>query len=283
MSGEVFARVREGLRLRRPIGYQQLLQASERTGGRIGFIRTGNNLYLAGEEIALEEFVDPSNFESFENVIYENQGLSPDAIEEVELQTYDTAEIDTSPLLEETAFSSTPALAEAGGVAGAAAASAVPSTPILVTGATIAAGTIVVGTTVGVLSNRDTSSDHQDPVVSLPDHRYIGPGNTIDETLPVDVDDDIAREHDIAYERAQTDEDIHEADRVGANEFLSDVIHNNNPHSIAGYIGLKAKETIERQTGVIYGSPVTGKEKWVDIGGDGILIIGLISALTGME
>nr|QRQ90276.1 MAG: hypothetical protein 3 [Parvoviridae sp.] len=252
MSATVFSNIRDGLRLRRPIGYQELLQASQ-SGKRVSFLRVGDNLYLAGEEAQISEFVDPSEIESFEDVIYENQGYSADQVEQIEL---DDIELDTTaenePLLQETSFSSTPGLAEAGGIAGTGAVSAAPSTPIIVTGVAVAAGTIAVGTTVGVLQTKRKSDVHKDPVVSLPDHRYIGPGNTVDETPPIDTDDAIAREHDIAYNKAETQEDVQEADRQGANEFLTDVIHNNNVHSIAGYIGLKAKEKIESVIGVQY-------------------------------
>lgn len=251
MSGEVFTRIREGLRLRRPIGYRQLLRIHQ-SGGRAGFIRVGENLYLAGDEGAITNFVDPAEFESLEDVLYENQGVQQEAIEEIQLDEIEINSSDTTPLLEETSFSATPALAEAGGVAAGTSAAA-PSVGTVVTGVAVTAGLITIGTTVGLLSSdSDNTSDHQDPVVSLPDHRYIGPGNTVDETEPVDVDDDIAREHDIAYEKANTQEDVQEADRQGASEFLSDVIHNNNPHSIAGYIGLKAKEKVESVLGVQY-------------------------------
>ena len=293
MSGEVFVRIREGLRLRN-IGYRRLL-AAQRHGHRVSFIRTGNNLYIAGDEQGVGQFADPAEFESINDVIEFERGTDASAIEEIQLNDFEEINIggETEPLLE-TSLSSTPALAGgggalAGGTTGVAA--GVPGATAVVTGVTIAGGIIAIGTTAGILSNTGGSADdnnnspaeeeHKDPVVSFPDHRYIGPGNTVDSAVPVDTDDEIAREHDIAYERAQTEDDIHEADKQGASEFLTDVIETGNPHSIAGYIGLKAKETIERNTGVIYGLSPTGKQ-WVDIVGVGILIIGLISALIGM-
>nr|QOD39531.1 VP [uncultured densovirus] len=251
MSGEVFTRIREGLRLRRPIGFRELVRIHQ-SGGRAGFIRVGNNLFLAGDEGAITNFVDPSDLESFDDVLYENQGVQQEAIEEIQLDEIEINSSDTTPLLEETSFSATPGLAETGGVV-AAGTSAAPSAGTVITGVAITATVITIGTTVGLLSSdTDTNTVHEDPVVSLPDHRYIGPGNTVDDTLPVDVDDDIAREHDINYEKAQTQEDVQEADRQGASEFLSDVIHNNNIHSVAGYIGLKAKEKVESVIGVQY-------------------------------
>ncbi|AIQ82698.1 structural protein [Sea star-associated densovirus] len=247
MSGEVFARIREGLRLRNPISYRRLLRLQQ-SGGRAGFIRVGENLYLAGDEGSITNFVDPNEVESYEDVIYENQGVAQESIEQIQL---DEIEInDSSPLLEE--FSATPGLAEAGGFAGAGSVAAAPSAATVITSVGITAGIITIGTGVTLLSSDTDTVDHEDPVVSLPDHRYIGPGNTIDDTEPVDLDDDIAREHDINYEKAKTQEDVQEADREGAGEFLTDVIHNSNPHSIAGYIGLKAKEKVESVIGVQY-------------------------------
>lgn len=170
---------------------------------------------------------------------------------EIPLDTFDAAEINTSettPLLQETGFSTSPALAEAGGILGTSSAvAAAPSGSAIAAGVGVAAGTIIAGTLAGTLRHRET-----DPVVSIPDHRYLGPGNTLDNSEPKDTDDLIAQEHDHAYDRAQTQEDILEADRNSANEFLTDALFNQNPHSVAGYIGLKAKETIERQVGVKY-------------------------------
>ena len=169
--------------------------------------------------------------------------------EQIELDEIELNSSDTAPLLEETSFSATPALAEAGGTLGIGTASA-PGLGAVATGAGIAAGTVLAGTVAGVFNSSE--NEHQDPIVSIPDHRYIGPGNTVDSAEPVDLDDLIAREHDIAYERAETQQDIQEADREGANEFLTDALFNNNPHSALGYIGLKTKEQIEKRIGVQY-------------------------------
>lgn len=43
----------------------------------------------------------------------------------------------------------------------------------------------------------------------FPGHKYLGPGNKIFCGTPVDSDDLIAQEHDLAYERAETKEDIY--------------------------------------------------------------------------
>nr|QOD39559.1 VP [uncultured densovirus] len=167
----------------------------------------------------------------------------------------DEVEINESaPLLEES-FSATPGLAEAGGVAGTAVGGTVGS-GISVPGSILVGGGILGGIGAGTgiaISQSDSEPDsHIDPVVSLPGHRYIGPGNTVDSIEPVDSDDAIAKDHDIAYEHAKTQEDVQDADRVGAHEFLTDALFNQNPHSIAGYIGLKGKEKAESVIGVQY-------------------------------
>lgn len=252
MSGDLFVRVRDGLRLRN-IGYRRL-QALQRQGHRVGFVNTGDNIYIAGDQEGITQFVDNPTFESIEDVIeFERETHNPGEIgefEEIELNDFD--EINTAE------FAESLPLAEAGGIAGTTAASGTGvSTSAIVTGTAIVGGTIVIGTTAGILSNRDSSDDpvldeHKNPIVSIPDHKYIGPGNTVDDTPPVDLDDEIAREHDIRYENAQSQDEVQEADKEAAGEFLTDVIHNNNPHSILGYIGLKAKEKVESAIGVQY-------------------------------
>ena len=253
MSEEVFSRIREGLRLRKPLGYRSLLRASQ-SGQRIGIVRVGENLYIAGDEGAVTNWVDPSTFESLEDVIYENQGLGIEAneIEEIELDEIELNTAEDTPLLEaETSFSATSALAETGGISGAAAAAA-PSTSAVITGVAIVGTAITIGTTVGVLSTRKSDSDHQDPVVSIPDHRFIGPGNTVSDADPVDRDDEISKNHDINYERARTQEDIVRADDTAISEFASDFVNTGNIHSAIGAAGIGGKRVIESVIGVQY-------------------------------
>ncbi len=90
------------------------------------------------------------------------------------------------------------------------------------------------------------------PPISFTDHGYLGPGNTLHGGPAADVDDDIAKEHDIRYTEARTDEDIHEADRHAIGDFVSDAIDTFNPHSILGAIGLGTKYAIEQPAGVLY-------------------------------
>lgn len=179
--------------------------------------------------------------------LHETPGPDPEEIEldEIELNTADDIWSEAAPLLPDSI-----GLAEAGGTLGTAAA-ATPGVGTVLAGTVGTALIVGGGTAVATaLSNRE--KDHTDPVVSLPGHHYIGPGNSIDSVEPVDTDDIIAEAHDKVYEVAKTQEDIHNADHNSANDFLTDVIESGNPHSVAGYIGLKTKETIEGLTGVQY-------------------------------
>nr|QOD39572.1 VP [uncultured densovirus] len=187
------------------------------------------------------ERISESNFQSYGPFDEEVHFDIADTLEEVALDDIEISE--STPLLD---FSATPSLAEAGGIAAVGA----PATSTVGAAVGVGVGTVLVGSTIVAINTEDDK--HKDPVVSLPGHKYIGPGNTIDDTQPIDVDDSIAREHDINYENAKTQEDIQEADKHGADDFLSDVIDNHNPHSVVGYIGLKAKEAFEKTVGVQY-------------------------------
>ncbi len=211
---------------------------------------TGRVEYYLENAFGKLKRVTSTNTSHLNEFHWPDYGATNEAFEEVALDDIEVDTSDTTPLVEETSFSATPGLAEAGGISAAAGAASAPTATAFGAGVGITLGSIAVGTAIGTL-NQD---EHKDPVVSLPDHRYIGPGNTVDDTEPVDVDDSIAKEHDINYEKAKTQEDVQEADKQGADEFLSDVIDNNNLHSVAGYIGLKAKEKIESVIGVQYPS-----------------------------
>lgn len=88
----------------------------------------------------------------------------------------------------------------------------------------------------------------------LPYHNYIGPGNTLDRGDPIDVDDAIAQQHDLAYSKAKTPEEIREADRIAIEAFDDDFKKTGNWHSKVGSFGLGAKHSIEGIIGVKYPS-----------------------------
>nr|QTE04119.1 MAG: capsid protein [Emberiza tristrami parvoviridae sp.] len=93
----------------------------------------------------------------------------------------------------------------------------------------------------------------------IPFHKYIGPGNTLNEGDPVDFDDYLAQQHDQAYENANSESDIQEADRHTANDFLSHFVEGNY-HSGLGALGLGLKSQVEKYTGVLYGMPNKNRE-----------------------
>lgn len=92
-----------------------------------------------------------------------------------------------------------------------------------------------------------------------PGHKYLGPGNPTNNGDPVDWDDEIAREHDLAYDKANTQQDITKADDTAIKEFFSDFHQTNNFHSLVGGIGLGLKRGAEAIFGPIYPNPDMSK------------------------
>nr|QRQ90272.1 MAG: hypothetical protein 4 [Parvoviridae sp.] len=191
--------------------------------------------------VNLDEYLEfernnPNPFDEFEH-FEENADLEEINLEDISPTT------ESTPLLES-------ALAEAGGVSAVGTAAA-PSTSAILTG--LGVGTAIVGTGIGIgvaTSNRNNNDNsHKNPVVSLPGHRYIGPGNTIDHIPPVDTDDAIARQHDIDYSKSQNPEDINRADDIGVIQFVNDFQETGNIHSVIGAAGLGIKRTFDTVTG----------------------------------
>lgn len=87
---------------------------------------------------------------------------------------------------------------------------------------------------------------------TLPAHHYIGPGNPLDGKDPVDRDDQIAKEHDEAYDKAKDQSDVVKADDKAIHQFKEDFEKTGNIHSKVGEIGLLAKEAAEHIVGPIY-------------------------------
>lgn len=194
---------------------------------------------IAEGAVDIDEYLEYERnnpFDEFEH-FEENADL-----EEINLDDVSPA-TESTPLLEGS-------LAEAGSV-GAVGTAAAPSTSAILTG--LGVGTAIVGTGIGIgvatTSRNNNDNSHKDPVVSLPDHRYIGPGNTIDHIPPVDTDDAIARQHDIDYNKAQNPEDINRADDIGVIHFANDFQETGNIHSAIGAAGLGIKRTFDTVTG----------------------------------
>lgn len=90
------------------------------------------------------------------------------------------------------------------------------------------------------------SSKQNKPGLTLPGHNYIGPGNELNNGIPIDMDDSIAQEHDIAYEQAKNKDDIFKADQQALNEFGIDFYENKNLHSGLGFVGIGIKHSVEK-------------------------------------
>ena len=129
---------------------------------------------------------------------------------------------------------------------------------IPVTGATLAGGLTAAGIIGGVFSSltNNNEKNHQSPIITLPDHNYLGPGNSINTgEKPIDKDDLGAFNHDLDYNKAKNSEDIREADREHILNTLED-IQRGDIHSIISGAGIATKYGIESITGVKY--PITG-------------------------
>jgi len=69
-------------------------------------------------------------------------------------------------------------------------------------------------------SNKDDS-----PGLTLPGTLYVGPGNGLNRGHPITIDDIHAKEHDIAYSSAKTQEDIRKADEKFLSQTLTHINH----------------------------------------------------------
>ncbi len=140
-------------------------------------------------------------------------------------------------------------------------------------GSVLAGGAILGGAAAAgagisqLLTGRDNKEEHKDPIITLPGHKYIGPGNTIDKgAIPVDYDDEISEQHDREYANAKTQLDIYNADSKYLNKAVYDTFARGNPHSAVGAIGIGTKHAIEKVIGVKYpaGLPKDNSELPID-------------------
>lgn len=147
--------------------------------------------------------------------------------------------------------------------------SAVPGTAI---GATV--GLIGAGILGGVYNTLTSSNEenHKRPIVTLPDHNYLGPGNSIDSgKAPLDKDDLQAYNHDLDYNKAKTSDEVREADREHILNSVDDILTGDIHSAISG-AGIAAKYGVESLTGVKY--PLTGTYflKWLNLNRLGSMI-----------
>lgn len=76
----------------------------------------------------------------------------------------------------------------------------------------------------------------------LPGHKYLGPGNPINNGKPVNKADEIARQHDIAYDKSTTKNEIFNADEKAIASFSKEKGISNT----IGEFGLSTKHFVEK-------------------------------------
>jgi hypothetical protein len=90
-------------------------------------------------------------------------------------------------------------------------------------------------------------------IYHYPGHQYLGPGTDLATAKkPIDVDDSIARSHDIAYKKAVSNADIVTADSKAIGAFEDDYSQTGNLHSKVARGLLGAKQAVEHYIGPIY-------------------------------
>lgn len=102
--------------------------------------------------------------------------------------------------------------------------------------------------------------------LTLPGYKYLGPGNSLNRGQPVNAVDEDAREHDLLYNNAKTEQEVRYADDHFISKTLDHVVNAINlketPKSAigaaVGLAGIGIKKGIENHTGVIYPSIVSG-------------------------
>ena len=142
------------------------------------------------------------------------------------------------------------------GTSSATAAAAATGGSSLSTGLTLAAGLATAGAIGGIYSAVSNSNNkdnkHKRPFITLPDHNYLGPGNSIDSgAKPIDKDDLGAFNHDLDYAKANTVEEVREADREHILNSVDDIL-TGDIHSIISGAGIAGKYGVESLTGVKY-------------------------------
>lgn len=84
------------------------------------------------------------------------------------------------------------------------------------------------------------------PQFTLIGHRYLGPGNPLDNGEPTNNADRIAQRHDTEYSNAKTKEDIFQSDRHAIKDFLDEFIENKSIGGLIGAAGLSIKHGVEK-------------------------------------
>ena len=140
------------------------------------------------EEVELEDLlVDNEELDEFINDA--NEGWFDETNEEL-FNEQDLIEMEAFGVADESV-----ALLGGAGSAGAAAVGGISTGGAIATGAAVLAGGAAIG---GIISYINQEDGDDRPVITAPDHNYLGPGNDESAGLePFDLDDEIAKEHDI--------------------------------------------------------------------------------------
>lgn len=169
--------------------------------------------------------------------------VSEGDIEGIELTEEILLPSETTPLIGTSA-----AVSSTGGIL-----SSIPATGVAAVSGL--AGAAIIGGIYNTITNSGEKK-HKSPIITIPGHKYLGPGNTIGTgEEPVDKDDLGAFNHDLDYNKAKTAEEVREADREHILNSLDD-IGKGDIHSIISGTGIATKYGIESITGVKY--PLTG-------------------------
>lgn len=103
-------------------------------------------------------------------------------------------------------------------------------------------------------------------MATVPGYKYLGPGNKLNKGDPVNETDLIAQIHDYEYDRAETSNEIREADQEAINKFAN--VENPSFGSYLGELGLGIKYEVEGVTGVLYGGGNVGMKRRQNFGRD---------------
>lgn len=199
-------------------------------------------------------------YKSINKLRFRNTGISSGLSEvtEGDLEAVELGEVVASDVITE----STPLLSGAtGATTGSSAAaavgsaiSAIPGTAIGATAGIVGAG--IIGGIYNTLTSNKGENRHKKPFITLPDHNYLGPGNSVNTgEKPIDKDDLGALNHDLDYNKAKTAEEVREADREHILNSIDDILTGDIHSAISG-AGIAAKYGVESLTGVKY--PITG-------------------------
>lgn len=215
-----------------------------------------SNIDLGLRRKQLEDY-----YKSINKLRFRNTGISS-GISEVsqgDLESVELGEAVASDVITE----STPLLSGSTGVttgiSGASTAvgsvlSSIPGTAIGATAGIVGAG--IIGGIYNTLTSNKGEAKHKKPFITLPDHNYLGPGNSINTgEKPLDKDDLGALNHDLDYNKAKTSEEVREADREHILNSIDDIL-TGDIHSVISGAGIAAKYGVESLTGVKY--PITG-------------------------